>query len=401
MLKGMDLAELERWAVTELDQRPFRGRQIYRWMYQKCVNRFDQMTDIARDLRERLEQEAELDALHLEEVIEASDGTQKLLFRLARSQARIESVLIPAKDPKSTTFPVSGAALASAALGRSLGNGRYGEQGKIGSERLPWRGGGVIEPPKVADQEERVTLCVSSQVGCALACAFCRTGSLGFVDNLTVGEIVDQVVWARRLFAERHRISNIVFMGMGEPLNNLDHVIAAIRLITDDRGLNFSHRKVTLSTAGLVPQLERLATEQIALNLAISLNATTDELRSRIMPINRRYPLDRLLACLARFPLPKRARITIEYVLLAGINDSDQDAQRLVRLIRPLRCKVNLIPFNPFPSSPFQRPDPGRVAAFQGILQSNHFNCRIRDSRGDDQLAACGQLGGGGEGLAD
>ena len=334
---GMSLADLEQWVVDELDERPFRGRQLFGWLYSKRAESFDEMTDLTKALRARLADRAQVHALELKSIREAADGTKKLVFTVLRTGGTIESVWIPSDD--------------------------------------------------------RVTLCVSSQVGCALGCEFCMTAKLGLRGHLSVGEIVDQVVWARRLFEGEQRLSNIVFMGMGEPLHNFDNVVPAVRLLTDDRGLNFSHRKITISTVGLVPAIDRLGTEDIQVGLAVSLNATTDEVRSQIMPVNRRYPIASLLEALRRFPLLKRRRITIEYVMLAGVNDTDDDARRLTKLLAGLPSKINLIPFNPHKGAPFKRPDRSRVEQFQQIVQDRHFNCRVREARGDDEMAACGQLG--------
>jgi 23S rRNA (adenine2503-C2)-methyltransferase len=341
-LKGLSLSELEKWVSETTGEKPYRARQLYKWMYQKWSRDFEEMTDIAKPLREKLAETASLDALEFDEVIESTDGTRKLIFRVPRVDNKIEAVWIPS--------------------------------------------------------EARVTLCISSQVGCAFGCEFCLTAKMGLWGHLTAGEIVDQVVWARRLFEKERRLSNIVFMGMGEPLHNYDAVVQSIRLLIDDNGLNFSHRKITVSTVGLVPALERVGAEDITFGLAVSLNATTDDVRDQLMPINRKYPIDVLISALAKFPLPKRRRITIEYVMLAGVNDSDDDARRLARLLKPIPSKVNLIPFNPHPGSEFTRPSKDRVQTFRQILVDRHYNCMVRETRGDDTLAACGQLGGGVDG---
>jgi len=238
---------------------------------------------------------------------------------------------------------------------------------------------------------ERATLCVSSQVGCAMNCQFCLTARMGLARNLRAAEIVGQLAIARRVFPDVW-ISNVVFMGMGEPLHNLDEVIPAIEIFTDEQGLGLSRRRVTVSTSGLVPQIERLIAETDA-QLAVSVNATTDEVRDWLMPVNRKYPLSALFAALRALPLARRARVTLEYVLLADINDGPDDADRLAELVRGLPCKLNLIPYNPHPGGEFGRPTPERVAAFKARLQAHRLNTSIRRARGDDTMAACGQLG--------
>ena len=336
-LKGMTLTELEEWVSERLGEKPYRARQLYRWMYVRWAKDFDEMTDLSKTFRQRLSTVAAVGTLALIDTQSAKDGTRKLVFRVLRTGHTVETVYIPSVT--------------------------------------------------------RVTLCISSQMGCALGCKFCLTATLGPQGDLTAGEIVDQVVWARRLFEADQHISNIVFMGMGEPLHNYENVVRAVRLLTDDKGLNFSHRKVTVSTAGWVPGIERLGTEDIDVGLAVSLNATTDEVRNEIMPVNRKHDISNLLGALRRFPLPKRRRVTIEYVLLHRINDSEEDAHRLVKLLRGLPCKINLIPFNPHAGTAYQRPTEARVAAFQRVLLDGHYNCLIRETRGDDKMAACGQLG--------
>jgi len=342
VLKGLTLPELEAWVEEHLGEPKYRGRQLYRWLYQRWATDFEEMTDISKATRAKLEELAEPLALQLEGVHEAADGTRKIVLRVPRTGGTIETVYIPS--------------------------------------------------------EKRVTLCISSQVGCALGCEFCLTAKMGLHANLTAGEIVDQVIWSRRLFQAEQHISNIVFMGMGEPLHNYDNVVRASRLLIDDNGLNFSHRKITISTVGLVPAIERLGTEDFTVGLAVSLNASNDEVRDRIMPVNKRWNIETLLKTLREFPLPKRRRITIEYVLLSGVNDSDDDARRLAKLLKGLPVKVNLIPWNPHEGSEFARSPRERVLGFQSVLIDRHFNCLIRETRGDDRFAACGQLGGGPDG---
>jgi len=315
----------------------YRAGQIISWIYQHYAVSFEEMTNIAKADRDNLAATFSITSLSLLQTERSSDGTRKFLFRLEDGHT-IESVLIP--------------------------------------------------------DDGRQTLCISSQVGCQQACRFCLTGQGGFTRNLVFSEIADQVLEASRILKDEgaRGITNIVLMGMGEPLANFDEVIKAIRIITSDRAMGFSGRRLTLSTDGLVPEMDALGRSDIKVNLAVSLNATTDETRDRIMPVNRRYPLKALLAACERFPLDPRRRITFEYVLLRGVNDSEDDALRLTRLLKDIKCKVNLIPFNPFPGSEFKRPDDATVKRFQHILQDRHFTALVRESRGRDISAACGQL---------
>lgn len=315
----------------------YRAVQITSWIYQHYAVSFEEMTNIAKAERDQLAAAFSITALSLLQEERSSDGTRKFLFGLEDGHT-IESVLIP--------------------------------------------------------DDDRQTLCISSQVGCRQACRFCLTGQGGFTRDLLFYEIADQVLEVSRILTDEgaRGITNIVLMGMGEPLANYDEVIKAIRVITSDRALGFSGRRLTLSTDGLVPEMEALGRAGVKVNLAVSLNATTDETRDRIMPVNRRYPLKDLLAACRRFPLEPRRRITFEYVLLKGVNDSEDDALRLTRLLKGIKCKVNLIPFNPFPGSEFKRPDDRAVKRFQQILQDHHYTALVRESRGRDISAACGQL---------
>ena len=333
-LMGLTRPQLLAFATGELDLRPGQADALWAALYRKLRPDLADAPELDRAARERLVARARVDALSAPTLHRAADGTTKLVFQ-TDDGAAIESVLIPGPA--------------------------------------------------------RATLCVSSQVGCAMNCQFCLTAKMGLARHLTTAEIVGQLVQARRLFPEVW-ISNIVFMGMGEPLHNLDEVLPAIDILVDDRGLGLSHRRVTVSTSGLVPQIQRLIAESPA-QLAVSVNATTDEVRDWLMPVNRKYPLAALFAALRALPLARRARVTLEYVLLADVNDTDDDAERLAELVRGLPCKLNLIPFNPHPGSEFRRPTPERVAAFKAALQARHLNTSIRTTRGDDTMAACGQLG--------
>ncbi|MCB9506609.1 MAG: 23S rRNA (adenine(2503)-C(2))-methyltransferase RlmN [Myxococcales bacterium] len=334
LLKSLTRSELEEW-VASLGEKPYRAKQLWRWLYLQRVGSFDEMSDLSRDFRERAAAVARVDVLRCTGTHRASDGTRKLTWETLDG-GQIESVLIPT--------------------------------------------------------ETRNTLCISSQLGCAINCQFCLTAKMGLRGHLSTAEIVDQVVQTRRQFEDEQRISNIVFMGMGEPLHNPENVFPATRILTDSDGLNLSHRKVTVSTSGLVPEIRRLGVET-RVRLAVSLNATTDEVRDWVMPINRRYPLAELMGTLRSFPLPKGERITFEYVMLDGVNDSDDDARRIVRLTAQIPCKINLIPFNPHPGTEF-RPSPReRVERFRDLLLAKNLHTTIRETRGDDRMAACGQLG--------
>jgi len=336
-LKDMAPEALSRFVVEELGEKKFRAEQLFNWMYVRQAASFDEMTTLARSLRDRLNARAALHSIVPHEAHQAADGTTKVTFK-CWDGAVIESVWIPNAD--------------------------------------------------------RNTLCVSSQVGCSMGCTFCLTAKMGLVRNLSTGEIVDQVVHIRRLFPEEEhgKLTNIVMMGMGEPLHNYDNAVAAMKLMTHEKGLQLSNRKVTVSTSGLVPALERLPAD-ITVNLAVSLNATTDEVRDEIMPVNRRWPIAKLMETLRNFPLKQRRRITIEYVLLEGINDSLDDARRLVRLLHGVPSKVNIIPWNPHPGTPFKRPSAERIERFQQILLDRNINALIRETRGIEAMAACGQLG--------
>ena len=332
-IKGLDSVETERW-ISDLGLEAYRGRQIRHWLLKRLANSFDEMTDLPKSLRVQLQEKAEITSLEKVETQASEDGTVKYLFRLADGNL-IESVLIP-------------------------------ERGHL-------------------------TLCISSQVGCAMACRFCRTAKQGLYRNLKPSEIIEQVIHVKRSMDEPERLTNIVFMGMGEPLANYDAVAKTISNLTGDDGMNFSHRKVTVSTCGLVPQMKKMGRE-IKANLAISLNAPDDKTRSFLMPVNRKYPLKRLLAACRDFPLPNRRMLTFEYILINDVNDSDQDALNLARLLSGLRAKINLIPLNPYPGSPLSPPPIVKILRFQMILLNNQFTAIIRKSKGRDILAACGQL---------
>ncbi len=333
-LAALDLPELE-GVLRECGAKPYHARQLYRWIYRRGVTGFSEMTDLSRELRADLASRFTVSSPRVVQRERSSDGTEKFLLDLG-DHRRIEAVFIP--DTPSQTF------------------------------------------------------CISTQVGCAMGCAFCLTGKMGLVRHLTAGEIAGQVrVLASALGLLREPF-NVVLMGMGEPLHNYDETMRALRMLNREQGLAVSPRRVTLSTVGIVPALDRLAREELMPNLAISLHATTDEQRTGIVPPNRKYSLQAVIDACRRFPLKKRNRITFEYVMLNGVNDSDEDAHRLVKLLSGLRAKVNLIPLNEAAGIPFRRPPDDRVDRFARILADKHLTVSVRKSRGRDIRAACGQL---------
>ena len=337
-IKSLNRKELETW-IQQKGYEPYRGRQIWHWILKKAVPSFEQMSNLPKKLRNLLKEEAVLNPLELVKVLESKeDHTKKYLFRL-RDGYYIESVLIPELE------------------------------------------------------KDYFTICVSSQAGCAMGCKFCLTAKQGFKRNLRTSEIVEQVVQVKRDMSKPSKLRNIVFMGMGEPLANYDSVIKAIEILIDPYGMNFSHRRVTVSTCGIVPKIESLG-KDCTVNLAVSLNATTDEVRSFLMPINKKYPLKELISACKKFPLPNRRRITFEYVLIKGINDSEEDAIRLINLLRGIKAKINLIPLNPAKGLEFSSPSWDQILRFQKILIDKNLTAIIRKSKGKDILAACGQLSG-------
>lgn len=359
-LKNLTLPALEAFLQGQGKER-FRATQVFKWIFQHDASDFEDMTNISKALRKELAETAIISNLEPEAVEEGSDGTRKYLFGLADGTS-VESVLIPI--------------------------------------------------------EGRNTLCISSQVGCAMGCEFCLTGTFKLTRNLSTAEIVNQIMAVKRDLIHNPPIlqletdaqnddddsddaahspadiRNIVLMGMGEPLHNLDNVIPAIQIMIDGNGLQLSNRRVTVSTCGLVPEMERLGREIPNVNLAVSLNATTDELRNRIMPVNRSYPLKELLRACREFPLPGRRKVTFEYVMLGGINDTLDDAKRLLRLISDIPNKVNLIPFNEHEGCGFKAPTRKAIDTFHKYLIDRHVTVITRDSRGGDISAACGQLKG-------
>lgn len=330
----LELGELEA-ALEVRGVERFHARQLFRWIYRRGMTDFERMTDLSRPLRAKLEADFALTTPRVVSDEVSVDGTRKFLLELADGR-RIESVFIP--DTPSMTF------------------------------------------------------CISTQVGCAMACGFCLTGKMGLVRNLTAGEIAGQVRVLAGATGLLDQPFNIVLMGMGEPLHNYDNTMKALRMLHDEHGLAVSPRRVTLSTVGIVPGLERLAREPLMPNLAVSLHATTEEQRTRLVPPNKKYALAAIIEACRRFPLKKRNRITFEYVLLDGVNDTPEDARRLVKLLSGIRAKVNLIPLNPAPGIPYERPSDARVDRFAQILADRHLTVSVRKSRGRDIRAACGQL---------
>ena len=333
-LRDFTLKELTEW-MSSLGEPAYRARQIFRWLWKRPAEDFRQMTDLPMTCRAVLEAQARIGAVGVAGVQSSADGTRKLLLRLSDGE-QIEAVLIP--------------------------------------------------------EARRLTACISTQVGCAMECGFCLTATMGLHRNLRPGEIAGQLVALGSTLAPGERITHVVLMGMGEPLANVTATEKALQILVAKDGLGFAPRRITLSTVGLVPGIRRLAQSGLGVNLAVSLTATTDEVRDRLVPINRHYPLRELLQACRDFPLPPRRHITFEYVLMADVNDHVEDARRLVTLLKGIRCKVNLIPLNEAPDIPFRRPPRQRIEAFQRIVERAGYIATIRDSRGQDISAACGML---------
>jgi 23S rRNA (adenine2503-C2)-methyltransferase len=332
-LRNLTLSELQSLVIS-LGEKPYRARQILNWLYQNPVSTFEEMTNLPKTLRIKIESASYLSTLATTAVKTATDGTYKFLFTLPDGR-KIESVLIPEK--------------------------------------------------------KHLTICISTQVGCAMGCTFCLSGKDGLVRNLTAAEIVNQVYVIKNDFLDKAQTINIVFMGMGEPLANFDNTFKALRILTEPLGFNFPPRRITVSTAGLIPEIKKLG-QALPVNLAVSLNAATDELRDVLMPINKRYPLGKLIKSASQAILPSRKHITFEYILMDGINDSLKDAGALASLLRGIRCKVNLIPFNEYKGTTLKRPATQAVDQFQQYLSSKNVTVLVRYSKGNEIAAACGQL---------
>ena len=334
-LLDFTLEEMESF-IAQLGKEKFRARQIMKWLHQSGCTSFDTMTTLAGDFRKKLAAIARIYRPQIVKIQKSQDGTQKALLRL-EDGLFIESVLIPGKSH--------------------------------------W------------------TICISTQAGCAMDCAFCLTARQGFKRNLTPAEIVGQLITLKHETPEGADINNIVMMGMGEPLANYLNTLKSIKILTCDFGLGMSNRRITVSTCGLAPQIVQLG-KDICINLAVSLNAHDDETRNQLMPVNKKYPLQTLLDACKKYPMPGRRLLTFEYILIDGINSSRADAEKLARLLKDQRCKLNLIVFNEYPGSPFKSPSPQDVSAFQQILLDRHYTTMLRKSKGGDILAACGQLSG-------
>jgi 23S rRNA (adenine2503-C2)-methyltransferase len=331
-LKGRSRPELESF-IADIGEKPFRAKQIWSWMYRKGILSFDEMTNLSKGLRAKLKQTARIDSLHLvKATLSDESGTQKFLWRLADGN-HVESVYIP--------------------------------------------------------ERKRRTICISTQVGCGLGCAFCATGRMGFIRDLEPYEIIDQVLSVRRRIDENP--TNIVVMGMGEPFLNYDNVIRALYIINDPEGIAVGHRKITISTAGIIPQIRHYAREGHPFKLAISLNATEDKTRSVLMPINKKYPIQELLKTAKAYTMATKKRLTFEYILIKDVNDSPDDARRLLRLLRNIPCKVNIIAYNTT-SQTYTRPDNQHIEAFAESIRPLCAPVTLRLSRGSDIHAACGQL---------
>ena len=337
-LLGLTQDELREF-MGELGEKPYRARQLFQAIHRRRIASFDRITDLPKTLRRILDQHAVVTFTEIENVFLSSDGTRRFLLRLSDG-SEVESVFMP--------------------------------------------------------EQRRDTICISSQVGCPLACDFCMTGVIGLKRNMTAGEMVSQVVIVlNQVYGEVVELpkrTNIVMMGMGEPLLNYDQVMKAVRVMAEQEGLAIAPRRVTLSTAGIVPRIYDLAKEDVRPRLAISLTASTDELRNKLFPINRKYPLSELIEACQKYPLGDRERLTFEYVMLDGVNDSDRQARELVRLLSSVRAKVNLIPHNPAPELPYGSSPMDRITGFQSILTAAGLPSFIRRPRGQDISAACGQL---------
>ena len=343
-LLDLDAEGIRFWCAS-IGQKPFRATQLARWIHRYCCDDFDAMTNLAKEFRARLKDLAYIKAPSIIREHKSADGTRKWLFDVGNGNA-VEAVFIP--------------------------------------------------------EDDRGTLCISTQAGCAMGCLFCSTGKQGFNRNLTTGEIVGQLWTAERELRREagitdpndRVISNVVLMGMGEPLQNLDNVIPALRIFLDDNGYGLSRRRVTVSTSGLVCQMDKLG-EAVPVALAVSLHAPDDALRDKLMPVNKKHPLEELLAACRRYlKVAPRDFITFEYLLLGGINDAPEQARALVKLVKTVPCKFNLIPFNPFPDSDLKQPEREKVLAFAKILNDAGIVTTVRKTRGDDIAAACGQLAG-------
>jgi len=380
----------EEWkeSLATRGERPFRAQQIFKWIHARGVLEPEGMTDVPEALREWVRSEGVPAVAETTTVHRSSDATRKLLLRMADG-ATIETVLIPANKGNEEDADVAG------------GDDEDAEDSSGGNAEVTYTYGGGNSnarstsgrPGGTKGQGDRVTQCISTQVGCAMGCVFCASGVAGLKRHLGAHEIVAQVILARRALEPDEELRNIVLMGMGEPLHNYESTARALRLLTHPMGMNFSPRRITVSTSGLVPEIERLGRDFAGqIGLAVSLHAADDATRTALMPVNKKYPLAELMDGLRAYPLPKRRRIFIEYTLVAGKNDDLAEARKVSRLLRGLPVKINLIPMNPIEASTLGTPPMERVYAFQQLLIDDGYTCFVRKRRGDDVAAACGQL---------
>ncbi|MEO6600105.1 MAG: 23S rRNA (adenine(2503)-C(2))-methyltransferase RlmN [Polyangiaceae bacterium] len=346
-------------ALTAIGERPFRAKQLFRWLHQRAEFDPEKMSDLSLPFRTRLTEAGVSAPFIVADVHESKDGTRKLVLE-AKDGARVESVIIPMTDMSDAD--------ASASSDEE-------------------------EDEPSPTQKSKVTLCISTQYGCAMGCVFCASGQAGLVRGLRASEIVSQVYLAKRYLRPDEQLGNLVFMGMGEPLHHYDQTARALRLLTHPDGLGMSPRRITVSTVGLIPGIERLGRDFAGkIGLAVSVHAPDDETRDRIIPMNRRYPVADLMRALRAYPLPKRRRITIEYTLIDGVNDSPNHARELGTILRGLQTKINLIPMNPITASELRSPKSESVRQFQDVLANAGYSCFVRTRRGDEVAAACGQL---------
>ena len=332
--KNLTFDELETWCF-EQSEKSFRAKQLFHWVYQKQINNFESITNISKKFKQKLNHSFYLSQLERDKVQSSQDGSLKYMLRLSDGK-HIESVLMP--------------------------------------------------------HESHYTVCVSSQVGCAMGCRFCMTGLMGWIRHLTPSEIIDQILEVSKDLPKDKILRNVVFMGMGEPFHNYDNVIKALNVMQDEHGLNFSSRRITVSTSGIVPKIKQFAHETIKANLAISLNGSNDEIRQKLMPINHAYNLTKLLAACREYPLESRKRITFEYILIKNMTDSLNDAKALIKLLHGLKFKINLIPYNSAENDQFERPTAERIHEFQKLLLDKNVVATVRYSKGQDIQGACGQL---------